>query len=306
VSFITVKAVALYAWLGPKGTGLVVLALLTILLISSFTGGSSSKPSNAGVERLIKKSGITPTGKFTTHGSTPQKDALNWILNDDPAKLNAKSSGILDRYALAVFYFSTKADQMPWTQMDGWMTEKGICEWYGIQCVPRPAEPTEANEFKNTITQYDDNDSITRMELVSNQIQGELPGELGGLSDLLTLDLQDNEIEGKMPANLAKATNLRALLLRKNRLVGKFPAFLTGVTSLHSLHLGENRFQGKIPDSVNNMKELRSLGLNENEFYGKIPNIGSLTNLVNLYLEDNDLSGTIPSYLPDFQELRKF
>jgi hypothetical protein len=48
-----------------------------------------------------------------TAGS-PQIRALDWIINDDPMQLCPQDSNLIQRYVLAVFYFSTRGDR--WTQ----------------------------------------------------------------------------------------------------------------------------------------------------------------------------------------------
>ena len=48
-------------------------------------------------------------------------------------------------------------------------------------------------------------------ELYSNNISGEIPKELGNLSDLVSLDLYQNKFSGQIPDTLGKLNHLRFL-----------------------------------------------------------------------------------------------
>lgn len=67
-----------------------------------------------------------------TDGSSPQYDAMDWLVNDDPAELDfdATSTSILiERYALAVLYFALDGDS--WDSSYGFLSEDDVCDWNG-------------------------------------------------------------------------------------------------------------------------------------------------------------------------------
>ena len=57
-------------------------------------------------------------------------------------------------------------------------------------------------------------------------MSGEIPAELGGLSNLTILYLYDNELSGEIPAELGSLSNLRELELGQNDLRGCVPSSL--------------------------------------------------------------------------------
>ena len=59
-----------------------------------------------------------------------------------------------------------------------------------------------------------------------NDLSGEIPAELGSLSNLETLYLNDNELSGEIPAELGSLSHLRYLDLSQNDLSGCVPSSL--------------------------------------------------------------------------------
>ena len=108
---------------------------------------------------------------------------------------------------------------------------------------------------------------------------GEIPPELGRLSNLTLLVLGANELTGEIPPELGGLSNLTALILDFNRLTGEIPPELGRLSNLTQLYLYHNRLTGEIP-----------------------PELGRLSNLTWLFLYDNQLTGCIPEGLRDIAE----
>ena len=70
-----------------------------------------------------------------------------------------------------------------------------------------------------------------------NQLTGEIPPELGRLSNLMQLDLAANQLTGEIPPELGNLTNLEVLYLAGNRLTGEIPPELGNLTNLNHLHI---------------------------------------------------------------------
>ncbi|KAG7338990.1 two component regulator [Nitzschia inconspicua] len=257
------------------------------------------------IRNRIIEANVTPEDLFDPKGKSPQHSALAWIVQEDPANLNFDHPALLDRYSLAVFFFaSPNARSGGWKNSDAWLTEKGICAWHGIECLPREQEATAENDFKPFTNTYNDNDRVTGISLKDNEIEGEIPPEWGiALDQLITLDLQDNRLSHVLPKTLGNLVNLRNILLRNNRFSGSLPAEFGALTNIHQLNLAKNDFDGPIPTSWSNLKELRNFAVSNNLLTGGFPDFSKMSKLIGLYLDDNGFEGPIPAHFDHFPEL---
>ena len=58
-----------------------------------------------------------------------------------------------------------------------------------------------------------------------NRLSGEIPAELGNLTNLVVLGLEENQLTGDIPAEMANLTSLRRLFLASgNEFTGCLPA----------------------------------------------------------------------------------
>ena len=137
---------------------------------------------------------------------------------------------------------------------------------------------------------------------LSNRLTGPIPGELGSLSNLESLDLSSNELTG-IPGELGNLPNLETLYLGFNELAGPIPAELGNLSNLETLYLGFNELAGPIPGELGNLSNLKSLDLSSNRLTGPIPaSLGGLANLERLSLSQNMLSGCVPEAWRDIAE----
>ena len=135
----------------------------------------------------------------------------------------------------------------------------------------------------------------TYLDLGSNQLTGEIPPEIGELTNLIFLDLRSNQLTGEIPTEIGKLTNLIYLDLGSNQLRGEIPSEIGKLTNLTGLYLYDNELTGVIPSEIGNLTNLNYLRLSSNELSGSIPaEIGNLANLQGLNLHSNQLSGLIP------------
>jgi hypothetical protein len=112
--------------------------------------------------------------------STPQNNALKWLANNTNLG-NYTDKRKIQRYALAVFYYSTNGDN--WSNNTGWLNNENECDWY-IQ----PNNNTLC--ASGDVVNLDFIDEDTRTD---NNLDGTLPNELallsGSLSKLFSLVL---------------------------------------------------------------------------------------------------------------------
>lgn len=252
--------------------------------------------------------------------SSPQYKALAWLVRDDERHVDvpqiddegSKMTGdnvddeiaLFQRYALAVFWFQTTDTKLveeslgmtvnnpvdiAWKNVDGWMSSKGLCLWYGVTCHPHP----------NYGAKYDGDFHVAMLNLTANNVYGVLPDELFTAFLMMNaLDLRQNELAGYLGRELANMVELEDLFLSENSFEGNLPDNIGALRNLKNLNVNDNKFDGPIPVSIGELGNLRELVMFNNNFSGRIPlSIGMLTGLIALYLESNQLTGSIPSVL---------
>ena len=137
--------------------------------------------------------------------------------------------------------------------------------------------------------------NTTSLVRINEGLTGEIPSEIGQLTNLVTLKLQYNELTGSIPPEIGNLTSLVKLDLRYNNLSGSIPTEVWSLISLKELRIQKNQFSGTIPSAIGNLTELTHLYLYGNQFTGSIPaEIGNLINLGKLHLNNNQFTGLIP------------
>ena len=137
--------------------------------------------------------------------------------------------------------------------------------------------------------------NTTWLGRINEGLTGEIPSEIGQLTNLATLKLQYNELTGSIPPEIGNLTSLVKLDLRYNNLSGSIPTEVWSLTSLIELRIQKNQLSGTIPSAIGNLTELTHLYLYGNQFTGSIPaEIGNLINVWKLHLNNNQFTGLIP------------
>ena len=162
-----------------------------------------------------------------------------------------------DRAALLTLYNATGGPN--WANNQNWASDEPLDQWYGVTT--------------------DGAGRVTELDLDGNHLSGEIPRELGDLSNLTHLFLDDNRLTGPIPPELGDLSNLTLLFLDDNQLTGPIPPELGNLSNLTHLILDDNQLTGPMP-----------------------PELGNLDNLVWLYLAGNQLRGCVPARLQDVQD----
>ena len=224
------------------------------------------------------------------------------------ASAEGQGSAESDRAALEVLYNATGGQN--WEENDGWLTEEHLSKWSGVttDLGGRVSSLFLAN---NNLTGEIPRElgSLTNLELLflnNNNLTGEIPRELGSLSNLRTMALLRNNLTGGIPRELGSLFNLEDLLLDDNNLTGEIPRELGTLFNLEHLILSRNNLTGEIPRELGSLTNLESLSLNFNNLTGEIPReLGSLTNLRSLFLQANTLTSEVPRELGSLTNLER-
>jgi len=107
--------------------------------------------------------------------------------------------------------------------------------------------------------------------LVLSGLTGEIPPEIGNLTNLIGLVLSSNQFIGEIPPEIGNLTNLTGLFLNNNQLTGRIPSEIGNLTNLTNLDLSDNKLTEEIPPEIGNVTNLFQLLLNNNQLRGEIP-----------------------------------
>jgi len=130
---------------------------------------------------------------------TPQYFALVWLV-DNANYDSYPNNQLIQRFALATLYYSTKGNQ--WRNNDGWLSDIDECAWY--------SGPSEATCVGNS--------SVIRLGLDLNNLAGAVPSEIALLSNLVEIDFSTSgwqaSLSGSIPTELGLLKKLTSLNLR--------------------------------------------------------------------------------------------
>ena len=135
-----------------------------------------------------------------------------------------------------------------------WSADLSITEWYGITVSDsRVRELSLSSRY--SISQELADGVFVHIET----LRGSIPPELGGLTNLTSLDLSSNDFSGPIPPELTQMTTLTNLNLGYNYLTGPIPPELTQLKNLTNLNLGGNNFTGAMPTELTQLTNLTNL-----------------------------------------------
>ena len=232
----------------------------------------------------LKGLGLDMLGYANTNICLPADESFRAWLDSIPTHegTEAECGSASDRAMLEAFYHATGGPQ--WRSRINWLSERPLGEWRGVDT--------------------DSTGRVVRLRIARNNLVGQLPPEIGGLTTLRSLYIfSEPGLTGEIPREFGNLTKLETLLLR-GRLVGGIPPELGDLVNLQQLNLVANRLTGTIPPELGNLSNLVELNLVNNNLVGGIPpELGGLANLHALALYGNDLTGVVPPELGDLESL---
>ena len=197
--------------------GIFALALLLPLLLLA-CGGSDEPTDVPSSERATAEPTDVPNSERATDAPVPA--------TAPPA--TGPTSAKTDREALVALYNATNGPN--WRIDRNWLSNAPLDKWFTV------------------ITDHDGR--VIGLPLADNNLSGEIPAELGSLSNLRGLYLNDNDLSGEIPAELGSLSNLTVLYLSNIGLSGEIPAELGNLSNLTQLSLSSNDLSGCVPSSL--------------------------------------------------------
>jgi len=246
----------------------------------------------------------------------PYRLAMSWILEKDIRRLQKDSPNIIQRYLLALLYYSTDKEKdwkycAPLDEGVVETNENTLCEAEMYDHDGEPFNKT-ARRFLSGAHECDwygvdcpGGDQFVRVvEMNRNNLTGTLPPELALMPVLQHIAFIDNSLTGNIPSDYGKMKNLINLELTFNDLSGSIPKGIWEMESLLILSIGENELTGSIPPEISNLKSITGLHTHQNQLTGSIPTeIGKLEYLVRLDMSSNIHTGTLPTEIGNLSEL---
>ncbi|XP_031094482.1 probable leucine-rich repeat receptor-like protein kinase At5g49770 [Ipomoea triloba] len=176
------------------------------------------------------------------------------------------------------------------------------------------------DQWQNTPPSWDDSDDpcggswegvscnnsrVTALGLSTMGLKGKLNGDIGGLTELISLDLSFNRgLTGSISPRIGDLQKLSILILAGCSFSGSVPAELGKLSELSFLALNSNNFTGEIPATLGNLSKLYWLDLADNQLTGSLPvstgkdpGLDLLKKAKHFHFNKNQLSGTIPANL---------
>ena len=283
------------------------LALILLFFLTACSTGTDS-PSVSPTREAA-----TPTPAASAH--TVSASANPTAVSTETAPTGSPDS---ERAALTALYDATNGAD--WKIDDGWLGEGALDKWLRVTT--------------------DESGRVTDLDLSANQLNGEIPAELGNLSRLELLYISDNNLTGALPQSLTGILGLESFYFHNNPglcapIDEAFQTWLEGIAEvqgsscaaedspedrkvlvkLYDALDGENwtnntnwrterpirEWHGVTNDASGRVTRLL---LDSNGLAGTIlKELGSLSNLKRLEFGNNRLTGEIPAELGNLSDL---
>ena len=195
--------------------------VFALALTAALTACGSDEPSGVtGPDRTASTPTETPVSPTQTPTTPASGDAPTATATPVPATATAppeaSGSDESEREALVALYNATGGEN--WKKSDNWLSDAPLDEWHNVGT--------------------DDDGRVMVLYLPINNLSGEIPAELGSLSNLEQLTLDHNELSGEIPPELGSLSNLTHLSLSGNELSGCVPSSLEDQLNLNYSDLG--------------------------------------------------------------------
>ena len=299
---------------------------LAVGLTNKGTSKSSSQAESGGylayrpevmnsMKAYIISEGVSSESDFLS-STSPQSIALDFLANQDPLRLNTPLTGLdtdegysfITRYVMSLCHAALGGDR--WNYDLLFNTKHETCEWYDVFEPPVGQVGVLCNHNTKKIvglsfskcfflTFYEPRRDMTPAHtayshIVSNNLDGTLPSELGVLSTLTYFESIANNVKGKLPDRMQELTNLKTAVFAFNLLTGSIPSWFGKLSNIQFTFLSNNLLTGSVPSQMKNLQDLTVLAMDDNMFTGSIGFAWEFPKLEYVYLEDNAFYGPLP------------
>ena len=249
-------------------------------------------------DKIMELLELLTTPETLANPSSPQGQAVEWLMEDITNSHPETSTRIVQRYILASLAYSCTSES--WKSVDGWLTSDHECTWHGVRC-----GKDGTSSFNGADASI--SSAVTYINLQGNNLCGSIPSELAKLRDLASLQLQENFLVGSIPGSLSQLDRLHTLFLDRNVLTGCLPTDIGQLKHIRSIDVSNNSLRGKLPESFGNSATLQDLRCTNNEMTGNLPaDMSGFRQLSTLFIANNEIVGTIPAHLASLPTLIYF
>jgi hypothetical protein len=276
--------------------------------------------------------------------TSPQSRARDWILNEDPGGLLVcDAPNLIQRWALATFYFATTKDNTNWLGGCGSTNDPTDmkCTAHALTGLRKDGTPADIDTPINELEYYEIPNQNQWLKAtnectwygvecfgfdevhVTDLVLGTLflihcPIERFSsmyyslvticISKLLIgVFLEYNRLKGTIPKEIGVLNSLEAIFLMGNSLTGTIPTEVGMLPNLFHFLVPFNDLTGTIPEEVYTPGNLELINVKSNMISGTISSgIGQLKKLLAVYYADNLIQGSIPSQLGNDVLLGKY
>ncbi|CAH8353722.1 unnamed protein product [Eruca vesicaria subsp. sativa] len=168
------------------------------------------------------------------------------------------------------------------------------------------------NSVSGSLPSLWDDDSgasqFTMIDLSANKFSGSIPQTFFTFGSLRSLNLSMNKLEGEIPfdgsgaselLDLSTYSQIELLDLSTNSLTGMLPGEIGTMEKIKVLNLANNKLSGEVPSELNKLSGLEYLDLSNNGFNGQLPD-KLPSQMVRFNVSYNDLSGIVPEGLRSY------
>ncbi|KAK5810852.1 hypothetical protein PVK06_026169 [Gossypium arboreum] len=130
-----------------------------------------------------------------------------------------------------------------------WSTLRGEMSLDAYPSIEDQIEETVEYTTKRVSYTYKGNilELMSGIDLSCNRLTGEIPTEIGNLSEIRSLNLSHNNLTGHIPSMFSKFKQIESLDLSHNNLIGRIPTQLTELYTLAVFNVSYNNLSGSIP-----------------------------------------------------------